>query len=162
MHLEPDSPMAELLCTYTTALASHDGRLFRARAWGAKAADGTRRWNGWLEFVPLDGGDTVTTGPETTQPGRASTIYWATGLRAVYLEGALGRALKAPPGRAVSLATAAARMEKPATAAGSGTPDIRRRSGSQSPTETVKPRGWSRPLSAWDRWLLKSFGIDTA
>jgi hypothetical protein len=153
--------MAELLCTYTTALASHDGRLFRARAWGAQAADGTRRWNGWLEFVPLDGGHTVTTGAETTQPSRASTIYWATGLRAVYLEGALGRALKAPPGRAVSLATAAAQIEKPTTGAGSGTPGIRRRSGSRSPTAAVNARGWSGPLSAWDRWLLKSFGICT-
>ena len=39
---------------------------------------------------------------ETTQPNRQDTLYWATGLTTVYLEGALERALKplervAPP-----------------------------------------------------------------
>lgn len=38
-------------------------------------------------------------GRETTQPNRQDAMYWATGLTAVYLEGALDRALR-PPGRA--------------------------------------------------------------
>jgi hypothetical protein len=33
---------------------------------------------------------------ETTQPNRADTEYWATGLTPVYLDGALARALKEP------------------------------------------------------------------
>jgi hypothetical protein len=93
--------VAEVLVEYGTLLASYDGRLFRARAFGEKLPDATRRWRGWLEFVPFDGGAAVRTGCETTQPNRPCTIYWATGLRASYLEGALGRAMKAPSGRAV-------------------------------------------------------------
>jgi hypothetical protein len=52
------------------------------------------RWQGWLEFLPEDGGPAVRSGRETTQPNRVDTEYWATGLTPVYLEGALQRALK--------------------------------------------------------------------
>jgi hypothetical protein len=38
----------------------------------------------------------VRSGRETTQPNRTDTVYWATGLTPVYLEGALRRALDAP------------------------------------------------------------------
>src|SRR5262249_8916031 len=47
----------------------------------------------WIEFVPLGDGEPVRSGRETTQPNRQDTIYWATGLTLVYLEGALQRAL---------------------------------------------------------------------
>jgi hypothetical protein len=51
-------------------------------------------WEGWVEFLPVDrGGQPVRSGRETTQPNRTDTMYWATGLTAVYLEGALHRAL---------------------------------------------------------------------
>jgi len=59
------------------------------------------RWQGWIEFVPLGNGEPVRTPRETTQPNRVDTEYWATGVSAVYLEGALRRALSpvtiAPP-----------------------------------------------------------------
>jgi hypothetical protein len=50
-------------------------------------------WQGWVEFLPVDGGKAIRTGRETTQPNRQDTAYWATGLTPVYLEGALDRAL---------------------------------------------------------------------
>lgn len=50
-------------------------------------------WEGWVEFEPVHGGPSVSTGRETTQPNRKDTVYWATGLTPVYLEGALIRAL---------------------------------------------------------------------
>src|SRR5581483_7252619 len=49
-----------------------------------------------LEFVPLDGGSSISTGQETSQPNRACARYWARGLRPVYIDGALARALNAP------------------------------------------------------------------
>jgi hypothetical protein len=60
------------------------------------------RWQGWIEFVPVDGGSAIRSGRETTQPNRVDVQYWATGLTPVYLEGALHRALNplrapAPP-----------------------------------------------------------------
>jgi hypothetical protein len=54
-------------------------------------------WQGWIEFTPVEGGDTVVSGRETTQPNREDTVYWATGLTAVYLEGALARAVNIRP-----------------------------------------------------------------
>lgn len=50
-------------------------------------------WQGWLEFVPIEGGQPVRSSRETTQPNRQDAEYWATGLTPVYLEGALDRAL---------------------------------------------------------------------
>jgi hypothetical protein len=51
---------------------------------------------GWIEFEDTETGDVVRTVRETTQPNLADLRYWATGLSAVYLEGALSRALNAP------------------------------------------------------------------
>jgi hypothetical protein len=53
-------------------------------------------WQGWVEFQPIEGGPAVRSPRETTQPNRTDTAYWATGLSAVYLEGALRRALNRP------------------------------------------------------------------
>ena len=50
-------------------------------------------WEGWIEFLPIEPGEAVRSGRETTQPNRTDAMYWATGLTAVYLEGALHRAL---------------------------------------------------------------------
>ncbi|MGH9308567.1 MAG: hypothetical protein ACRD1U_04290 [Vicinamibacterales bacterium] len=83
--------MAEVLVEYTEFVFSPDGTRYLARACGSETANGT--WQGWLEFVPPEGGETQRTGRETTQPNRTDTLYWATGLTAVYLEGALDRAL---------------------------------------------------------------------
>lgn len=86
--------MSETLCQYQTPVRSSTGRLFHARACGAPL-DGTV-WEGWIEFDPADGDPTIRTSRETTQPNRTDTEYWATGLSAVYLEGALKRALDGP------------------------------------------------------------------
>jgi hypothetical protein len=53
------------------------------------------RWEGSLQFVPTDapGRPTITTGIETRQHDRLSLTRWASGLTAVYAEGALARAL---------------------------------------------------------------------
>jgi hypothetical protein len=54
-------------------------------------------WQGWIEFLPDDASALPVRSPrETTQPNRTDTLYWATGLTPVYLEGALKRALTAP------------------------------------------------------------------
>jgi hypothetical protein len=86
--------MAETLLRYQHAVRGPDGTLYEARACGSAMQGGT--WQGWIEFVPLDGGEPVRSGRETTQPNRVDTVYWATGVSAVYLEGALKRALAGP------------------------------------------------------------------
>ena len=87
--------MAEVLVEFDAAFRGPDGRRYAPRACTRVTEDG--RWEGWLEFSDLDTGDVIRSGRETTQPSRADTMYWATGLTRVYLEGALARALV--PGR---------------------------------------------------------------
>jgi hypothetical protein len=86
--------MAETLAVFTTPIAGPNGLFYTARACGSKATDGL--WQGWVEFTPIDGGSTIRSPRETTQPNRVDTEYWATGLTTVYLEGALQRALPGP------------------------------------------------------------------
>jgi hypothetical protein len=83
--------MAEVLVEYTEVVTAHDGTSYIARACGVEADNG--HWQGWLEFSEQKNGRTIRSGRETTQPNRTDTLYWATGLTAVYLEGALERAL---------------------------------------------------------------------
>jgi hypothetical protein len=89
----------ETLLRLAPQVTSSDGIRYEARACGSPAADGS--WQGWIEFTPLDGGEPVRTPRETTQPNRTDTVYWATGLTPVFLEGALGRALKRRRGATV-------------------------------------------------------------
>jgi len=86
--------MAETLLRYQQSVTGPDGTLYEARACGSPMPGGT--WQGWIEFVPLDGGEPLRSGRETTQPNRVDTAYWATGVSPVYLEGALKRALDGP------------------------------------------------------------------
>jgi hypothetical protein len=82
--------MAEVLTVFETPIADELGS-YEARVVGRQAADGM--WDGWIEFVPRDeGGDVLVSSVETRQPERHDLAYWATGLTAVYLEGALRRA----------------------------------------------------------------------
>jgi hypothetical protein len=82
--------MAEVLVAYRQPI--DDGAAqYRARAIGRRASDGM--WDGWLEFIPIQGpGDVLVSSVESRQPEREHLIYWATGLTPVYLEGALHRA----------------------------------------------------------------------
>lgn len=86
--------MAETFLTFDTPIKGRDGTTYEARACGGPMDDG--RWQGWIEFVPMDGGRPVRSPRETTQPNRVDTEYWAGGLSPVYLEGALQRALDTP------------------------------------------------------------------
>ena len=86
--------MAETLLQFQGHVVGPDGTVYEARACGSPMTGGT--WQGWIEFIPVDGGEPVRSPRETTQPNRADTVYWATGLTPVYLEGALRRALEKP------------------------------------------------------------------
>jgi hypothetical protein len=86
--------MPEVLRQFAGPVLSSDRLPYRAQVVGAEMEDG--RWEGWIEFIPLAGGTPVRTPRETTQPNRADTFYWATGLSTTYMEGALSRALDKP------------------------------------------------------------------
>jgi hypothetical protein len=91
------SGQAEVFLEYHALLSVDDGPVYRARACGGEARDGTNRWHGWIEFLPQgvpqgEGSLVLHTARETTQPDRTCTVYWSTGLTQVYLEGALERA----------------------------------------------------------------------
>jgi hypothetical protein len=82
--------MAEVLASFSTPVTDEFGSYY-PRAVGRLAPDGM--WQGWIEFVPADGGsDVLVTPVETHQPERQHLVYWATGLSQVYMEGALKRA----------------------------------------------------------------------
>jgi hypothetical protein len=87
--------MAHVIRTYAPLLTTGDGRVYAARSVGREREDGT--WEGWLEFVPSDASPVIRSARETTQPNLADLEYWASGLTAVYLEGALERTLTPPP-----------------------------------------------------------------
>jgi hypothetical protein len=82
--------VAEVLVQFNDPIVA-EGVPYSANACGAPTADGL--WQGWIEFTPLDGGRTIRSRRETTQPNRTDAVYWATGLTTVYLEGALHRTL---------------------------------------------------------------------
>ena len=67
-----------------------EGKVYVPHIRGAERRDGT--WEAWIEFQPIDGGPSLATACETTQPNRGAVEYWATGLEPVYYEGALLRA----------------------------------------------------------------------
>ena len=82
--------MSEILMTYAEPVRDPQGT-YVARAVGRQGDDGM--WEGWIEFVPVNGGsDVIVSGVESRQPAREHLAYWSTGLTPVYLEGALHRA----------------------------------------------------------------------
>ena len=84
--------MAEVLVQFDTDIQAADGAPFTPRVCARRRDDGL--WEGWIEFVPAgpDGGEPLRSGRETEQTERDDVVYWATGLTAVYLQGALDRA----------------------------------------------------------------------
>ena len=86
--------MAEVFVEFAEPVVAKDGATYMARACGGEIDNGM--WQGWLEFLPLESGEAVRSGRETTQPNRQDTEYWATGLTPIYLEGALDRAQNPP------------------------------------------------------------------
>ena len=87
----------ELVHERTIGLRDEDGVVYdRARIYGEPQDDG--RWAAFIEFVSVDGSRVARTTRETTQRNASDVAYWATGLEAVYFEGALDRALRAAAG----------------------------------------------------------------
>jgi hypothetical protein len=79
---------------YGTPLVAPTGT-YVARVYGRQQESGI--WEAWFVFFPLDGGEPLATDRETTQSKREDVVYWATGISATYLEGALQRALDRRP-----------------------------------------------------------------
>jgi len=98
--------MAEILVALPDVLTTENGQTYAAHAIGAETPLG--QWEAWIEFIPAHGGAPATSPRETTQPNRVAAVYWATGLTAIYLEGALARALGRNSGRAADARTHAA------------------------------------------------------
>lgn len=90
--------MAEVLVSFGSRIQGPDGRSYTVQVSGRERED--RLWEGWLEFLPLDGSAPVVTARETTQPNRKDLLYWASGLTDPYMDGALLRTLRQPPKRA--------------------------------------------------------------
>lgn len=87
--------MSEVVLEYP--VRTRLGAELTVRVYAAEAGDGTRRWHGWIEFVPRGENWALRTPPETTQPNRTCVVYWAAGLTPVYLEGAYRRGLARGP-----------------------------------------------------------------
>lgn len=83
--------MAEVLVRFTERVRVDGDASYAAQACGGIAADGM--WDGWIEFIG-DSGTAIRSPRETKQPNRDALVYWAEGLTAAYLQGALNRALK--------------------------------------------------------------------
>jgi len=92
--------MAEVLAQFPQLLVTSDGSKYVAQACGAPNVDGL--WDGWIEFLPTQGGSPLRSTRETTQPNKMDAEYWASGLTTVYLEGALDRTLNPPVRRRVT------------------------------------------------------------
>jgi hypothetical protein len=89
------SDMAEVLVQFDSDVRADDGTPYTPRVCARLRDDGM--WEGWIEFVPSGEGDgsdrePLRTARETEQSERDEVVYWASGLTAVYLEGALARA----------------------------------------------------------------------
>ena len=99
--------MAEVLVQFQESIQGANGTVYTAQVCGRDMGRGL--WEGWIEFTPEGSGTVIRTGQETTQPNRPDLYYWATGLTAAYLQGALTRASTPPhkvPDRTVSAAPA--------------------------------------------------------
>jgi hypothetical protein len=85
-----DAPVAVLIQERAEHLLDADGNPYLVRILGQGRADGT--WIGWVEFVAADGSAVLRTGSETSQSNLEQVAYWASGLEALYFEGAFRRA----------------------------------------------------------------------
>jgi hypothetical protein len=92
---EREAAMHEILVKYDEPIPRSDGVEYFAQAITRRRDDGL--WEGCLEFTPVNAGEVVRSGRETTQPNRDAVMYWAQGLTRVYLMGALERALMPTP-----------------------------------------------------------------
>ena len=89
--------MAVTVTRFETPVLDREGLLYTATVCGRERDDGL--WEGWIEFTNIENKKVVRSTRETTQPNFTDLKYWATGLTAVYLEGALDRILRVPRAR---------------------------------------------------------------
>ncbi|HKE56649.1 MAG TPA: amphi-Trp domain-containing protein [Pyrinomonadaceae bacterium] len=86
-----ESLAPQLIRRHSEQVRDSFGHVYDVLIYGEAGSTGT--WEGWLEFVPLDGAvGSRRTSRETTQPDRVALEYWATGLQPLYLLGAFERA----------------------------------------------------------------------
>jgi hypothetical protein len=83
--------MTELIAHLPFRVIDRQGREFYVSVVGAARSDD--KWEGWLEYVPLEETDVLVTRIETTQPNRATLERWADALTEIYVEGAFSRAV---------------------------------------------------------------------
>jgi hypothetical protein len=88
--METTHGTAETIHEYSVRYRDRDGTLYAVLARGGPREDGM--WEGWIEYLPLDGCLPRRTRRETTQPNRDALVYWASGLEPIYFEGAFDRA----------------------------------------------------------------------
>jgi len=96
--------VTEEILEFENTVEDEDGRSHVAVVLAEERDDG--KWVGRVRFTPVAGAASIETGAETTQPKREYVVYWAKGLTYSYLEGALVRALRGPPGAARAARTA--------------------------------------------------------
>jgi hypothetical protein len=83
--------MADLIHEYATRIQSPSGETFVVRTYAERQSAGT--WIAWLEYEPVEGhGPILRTDRETSQASRSAIEVWASGLEAIYLDGAFARA----------------------------------------------------------------------
>ena len=87
--------MIETFAQFDAPIRDGQGRSYIAKVLGGERDDGL--WEGWIEFENTLTGRSLRSGRETTQPNSQDLEYWSSGLTAVYLEGALDRALSSEP-----------------------------------------------------------------
>lgn len=87
--------MAETFAQFDAPVLDTRGVSYTTKVCGRERDDGL--WEGWIEFENTLTGQTLRTFRETTQPNSQDMTYWASGLTAVYLEGALDRARAGAP-----------------------------------------------------------------
>src|ERR1051325_7467637 len=90
--------MSEVIADLDTTVTSPAGHEYYVQVVGEQLP--TRRWESWLEFVPLDEGmDVLLTNTETTQATRDDLVRWAMTLAPPYIQGAFARAIRVMTGR---------------------------------------------------------------
>jgi hypothetical protein len=87
--------MSELIADLPYRITDTSGEEFYVSVAGEPRLDG--RWEGWLEYVPLDESEPLLTPVETTQSTRAALVHWAEALTDTYVQGAFERAVEATP-----------------------------------------------------------------
>lgn len=131
--------MSEVLVKYDEPIPAPDGTDYFAQAVGSEMQGG--QWEGWIEFFPEDEtGKAVESGRETTQSNRANLDLWAQGLTAVYLEGALDRA--------ISLLESPRKRVQPAPESGAFSAPAPRHSRPTSPSDAYR-RGILDPFEVY-------------